>query len=65
MKAYLDHPDSMSNRLRNARFVAKKIDFEKLRKDIDLIERFASMKIPRGRVSVELKSTFIIRQPEL
>lgn len=64
MLAYMQNPQVMSSKLRQARLTSRKIDFEQLEKDIELVKRFARLKLPKGRVAKVLRSGFVIRKPK-
>jgi len=57
-------PSAMSAMIRQTRVRAKKLDFEAMESDIELLRRLAKLKVPKGRKSLDLKASFIVKQSD-
>ncbi len=63
IEGYLrDRPSAMSPQVRQIRLRAKKLDFDAMQKDIELLERLAKLKLPKGRKSKDMMALFVVRQ---
>ena len=51
----------MSSQIRQIRLRAKRLDFEAMREDLELLERLASLRIPKGRKSADMQAQFTVR----
>ena len=59
---YLDErPSAMSPQIRQIRLRAKRLDFTAMREDLELLERLANLRIPKGRKSADLEAHFTVR----
>lgn len=65
IKNYLrKRPNAMSSQIRQIRLRAKKLDFEVMESDMELLKQLAALKIPKGRKSLNIPASFKIRTPE-
>ncbi len=59
-----DRPNAMSPQVRQIRLRAKRLDFPAMREDMELLERLATLRLPRGRKSADMKASFTVRGKE-
>ena len=65
IKDYLrDRPNAMSPQIRQIRLRARKLDFEVMRSDMELLKRLAVLKVPKGRKALDMKAKFDVRQKQ-
>jgi len=54
-------PKVMTSKLRQIRMKAASLDYEQMRSDLDLLERFNNIQVPKGRKSKDVKARMTIR----
>jgi hypothetical protein len=53
---------AMTPQIRQMRLRAKKLNYEEMMADLSLLGKLATLRIPKGRISSDLKGTFNVRQ---
>ena len=65
IKDYLkERPNAMSPQIRQIRLRAKKLDFDVMASDMELLRRLAALKIAKGRKALDVKAKFNVRHPQ-
>lgn len=64
IKDYLKKRPSMTSQIRQIRLRAKKLDFQTMESDIELLKYLAALKIPKGRRALDVKASFTVRHKE-
>uniref|UniRef100_A0A6M3M2N0 Uncharacterized protein n=1 Tax=viral metagenome TaxID=1070528 RepID=A0A6M3M2N0_9ZZZZ len=57
-----ERPNAMSSQIRQIRLRAKKLDFEAMESDMELLRRLGALKVPKGRKALDVKASFTVKQ---